>query len=107
MSNDKITISNLPDPLPEGWNLGCRLLGEYDPTEFPPEHAVPGAYWKTTNGEWWVRAPDERCKPARISRHHVEEHEDNTITVRPSILYRDGRGCEYHGWLERGIWRKA
>jgi hypothetical protein len=42
-----------------------------------------------------------------VSRHDVVEHDDGTITVSPSILVSDASGTQYHGFLERGVWRDA
>lgn len=45
--------------------------------------------------------------------HEIEEHEDGTITVSPSILLKmpvDGGAREievWHGYLERGVWRSV
>jgi hypothetical protein len=41
-----------------------------------------------------------------LSEHEVTEHEDGTITVSPSILINDGRD-EWHGFIERGVWREC
>ena len=69
---------------------------------FPNEqgHLIlkPGDYGKDNNGLWWVRPPKGG---AGVLDHEVVEHEDGTITVSPSIL-----GPEYHGFLERGVWRE-
>jgi hypothetical protein len=41
-----------------------------------------------------------------LSGHQVEEHDDGTITVSPSIL--TGRGeRQWHGYLEHGVWREV
>lgn len=37
-----------------------------------------------------------------LTDHEITEHEDGTITVSPSI-----EGYDFHGHIERGIWRKA
>lgn len=51
--------------------------------------------------------------------HEIEEHEDGTITVTPSILMRETvqtlhapggtivAFAGWHGWLERGVWKVA
>jgi hypothetical protein len=49
---------------------------------------------------------------ANLSGHEVEEHKDGTITVKPSILIgghnrQTGARKEWHGYLERGIWRQV
>jgi hypothetical protein len=44
-----------------------------------------------------------------LSKHDVTEHEDQTITVSPSILI-GGQGTSlptWHGFLEHGVWREA
>lgn len=74
--------------------------------------AEPGDYWKQPyhedadfNGprgvswQWTIRDPDARY--GTIATHTVEEHEDGTITVDPSIWdHPDG----YHGHLVKGVW---
>lgn len=60
----------------------------------------PGDYWRTPDGHWEVRDPFGSI--GRIGRHTVEELEDGTITVTPSILDPDIGG--YHGWLTMGEW---
>ena len=63
------------------------------------------SYWKDENG-WWVYLPG--CGAGRISKHSVEEHDDGTITVSPSILmhgHRHGEPTTKHGYLEHGEWR--
>lgn len=74
-----------------------------------------GDYWRqwggTTEepekpGEWMVRTPDN--KVGSIRGHSVEEHEDGTITVSPSILCtKTDHGHDWHGFLERGVWREV
>lgn len=39
-----------------------------------------------------------------LSRHDVEEHEDGTITVSPSILVTARGMPRRHGYLRRGVW---
>jgi hypothetical protein len=63
-------------------------------------HGIPAG----TDPEDWM------C--ANLSGHEVEEHEDGTITVKPSILIgghnrQTGARKEWHGYLERGIWRQV
>lgn len=66
----------------------------------------PGEYGKWTDGHWCGCTPnDHGCN---FRAHSVTEHEDGTITVAPSILVTGGRGEElWHGYLERGVWRKC
>lgn len=46
-----------------------------------------------------------------LDAHDVTEHEDGTITVSPSLLVTERRsGVDHelwHGYLERGVWRKC
>lgn len=63
----------------------------------------PGEYGKDKRGAWMARAP--RGHLGDLSNHDVTEHEDGTITVSPSIQITDGDG-QWHGYLERGVWRE-
>lgn len=55
----------------------------------------------------WMGVPPNTDLLGGFSKHEVTEHEDGTITVSPSILIKDWRGQEWHGYLERGIWREV
>lgn len=55
-------------------------------------------------GVWYARPLGSHL--GSLANHEVTEHEDGTITVTPSILVDDGRG-QWHGYLERGVWRRA
>lgn len=51
---------------------------------------------------WNVMAPDgSQCK-LHPQVHRVIEHDDNSITVEPSIVTNT-----WHGWLHRGLWSEA
>lgn len=65
----------------------------------------PGEYGCWTNGEWYAETPNGHA--ANLSAHQVTEHDDDTITVSPSILVSDGKGPVWHGFLERGVWREC
>lgn len=59
---------------------------------------------------WYCRVPSTNLTNSGIcdlSKHEVTEHEDGTITVSPSILTWDGNGNQWHGFLERGIYREV
>lgn len=63
-----------------------------------------------TVGHWQVRPPG--CRAGGIGKHEVIEHEDGTITASPSILLTDfddnnGQPKQWHGYLERGVWREV
>ena len=60
-----------------------------------------GDYGQESTGKWSVRPPG--CHAGGIPDHEVEEHEDGTITVTPSILLEDENGKTlWHGYLTRG-----
>lgn len=91
-----------------------------------------GAYWIDSSGAWCVVTPNGRM--GSIAKHTVEVHDDGTITASPSILVYARAGVtytpeqradmveshgeeqvkdweagkpEWHGYLERGIWRSC
>ena len=69
---------------------------------------APGDYGKTTEGIWRARPPDPDAHMGDLTNHTVVEHADGTISVSPSILIQAGTGRpSWHGFLERGVWRKA
>jgi hypothetical protein len=79
---------------------GRRLADGYT----GPDQA--GCYWITPAGDWRVVPPAPKFPGAVLApAHHVEVHEDLTITVSPSILLELGNGKRWHGYLERGMWR--
>lgn len=66
-----------------------------------------GEYGKISNGQWHCCPPNTELL-GNLSKHEVVEHEDGTITVSPSILIRSPhKGTEWHGFLEKGIWREV
>lgn len=70
----------------------------------------PGDYARALVGEWLAMTPNGLL--AGLRNHQVVEHEDGTISVSPSILVRgtiglDPRIVEWHGFLERGVWRSC
>jgi hypothetical protein len=94
------TISRFP---------GRRVLV---PSEHPDEWQ-PGDYWKdAADGSWHGATPDGGL--AWLKNHHVEEHEDGTISVvqgpwgSNSILCSggniDGTVSTWHGCIEKGVW---
>ena len=80
----------------------------------------PGDYTRHPKGSFWMlRAPNGQLGTITPPMHSVEEHEDGTITVRPSLdytglpqeqammwFYGIRRG-NWHGWLTRGKWVSA
>lgn len=75
----------------------------------------PGDYGRDARGVWMCRVPvSEHGLSGDLSAHEVTEHEDGTITVSPSILITmpdpDNPGAnieQWHGYLERGVWREC
>lgn len=61
------------------------------------------------DGEWEWRCRTPNGLGGRLGNHEVVEHDDGTITVSPSILCHRGgtQPKEYHGFLERGVWRSV
>ncbi len=66
-----------------------------------------GDYGKNPlDGVWYARPPGFHM--GSLKNHDVEEHEDGTITVTPSILitsYDNDCEIKWHGWLQGGMWR--
>ena len=78
-----------------------------------------------TVDDWYGRETEETFKPGDYARfknllvfrapngllgtidgkiHVITEEADNTITVSPSILIKPN---EWHGYLEKGVWREV
>ena len=77
---------------------------------------APGDYGRDPqDGDAWHARPPKMfdCHPlsGSLAGHEVVEHEDGTITVSPSILIEYPWGgtqqISWHGFLERGVWRKV
>lgn len=64
----------------------------------------PGDYAGPWHGLWLVRAPNGDWGSI-ANRHTIEQHEDCTITVSPSIQFETG--SRWHGYLRRGVWSEA
>lgn len=77
--------------------------------DFTDELLEPGEYGKcSVDGEWYGIPPGNPHLLAGLRNHTVEEHEDGTISVTPSILVRlQHRGLEWHGYIEHGYWRQV
>lgn len=76
--------------------IGRRLLSEADGFK-------PGDYGLIA-GHWFACTPNGLL--GNLDSHEITEHEDGTITVSPSILV-DNSVVNWHGYLERGIWREV
>lgn len=89
---------------------GRRYPDVEDPHK-PHKRMEPAGY-RRMGGVWHARVPNDPSSggAASMARHEVTEHEDGTTTVSPSILVRStwaGKPWEWHGYLERGIWREV
>lgn len=110
--------------------MSAEVQGRRLPDGSMPER--PGDYVRVIDGQGvthWFNWPPGAANPGELRRfdqagdsgmfHEVEEHDDGTITVRPSILHHDRvRGMQapggaiigpdgWHGFLERGVWREV
>ncbi len=81
--------------------IGQRLADGTDWSSSTPD----GAYWRDERGTWTAQCPNGLL--ANLAKHGVTEYPDGTITVTPSILVRQPNRGEWHGFLERGIWREC
>lgn len=75
---------------------------DYDDNSIPQA----GEYGRNEIGSWYCVPPDTELLGA-LGNHTVVEHEDGTITVSPSILISHYSGTQWHGYLERGVWREV
>lgn len=77
-----------------------------DHTDLPPD-VQRGDYWRWSD-RWWCMTPSGFI--GNLSLHTVTVHDDQTITVSPSILVTEQIGGEkraWHGFLEKGVWREV
>lgn len=86
---------------------GTRLLEQAGEPDFLFRiFETPGAYGTVNGKDWYATTPNGLA--GNLGNHQVQEHEDGTITVSPSILVSGGGdGKSYHGFLERGVWREC
>lgn len=86
-----------------------RRVAKLEPHEYEP-----GDFGKYGD-VWFVRCPSTKdgelhLFTGNLANHNVIEHEDGTITVSPSILVTSrwaGEERQWHGFLERGVWREV
>ncbi len=83
-----------------------RRLPDCEPGELSDDENYRGAYWRS-GGIWYCGVPERGGGIGNLTRHEIVEHEDDTITVSPSILVTAGHGKQWHGYLERGVWREV
>jgi hypothetical protein len=80
---------------------GRRLQDGIDWSTITPD----GSYWRGEDGRWYATTPNGLL--AGLANHDVIEHDDGTITVSPSILVKQPNVGQWHGFLERGVWREC
>lgn len=71
-------------------------------------YLAEGDYGRDGRGVWFAQPPGAPWI-ANLGEHTVVEHDDQTITVSPSIRVEQP-GLEppfWHGFLEAGVWRIA
>ena len=66
----------------------------------------PGDYWRHTDGDWCAVTPNGLPVSLRDAAS-IEEHEDGTITVTPSIQMITSGRARYEGTLTRGVWSEG
>lgn len=64
---------------------------------------VPPGIDPREDDAWYIIDPANRVGAILPSLHRIEEHEDGTITVSPSLDCPGG----WHGWLKAGVWSDA
>jgi len=68
----------------------------------------PGEYMKGEDGRWEFCLPTGIHGAINSKAWKIAEHDDGTITVSPSILTTcHNHEYDWHGFLERGIWREC
>jgi hypothetical protein len=76
--------------------------------EWTAQILEPGEFAKLPDGKWMAATPNGHG--ANLANHEVEEHDDGTITVSPSIMVVPAGAHPsdwWHGFLSRGVWRKC
>ena len=94
---------------------GARVLPDTEGWLDEDQMKLPGAYGQPDEGEataddgpdspfrrWQITTPSGDRGALNPAKHQVIEHEDGTITVKPSIVTD-----HWHGWLTRGDWISA
>lgn len=81
--------------------------------DVPPWELEPGDYTVRVDVDHgpvaWVVTPGGHG-PSQLRGWDLTEHDDGTITVSPSILAHPAppaHPAEWHGFLERGVWREV
>ena len=66
---------------------------------------MDGEYGIGRDGKWYYRIPGGHI--GNLGNHTVEEHDDGTISVTPSILIEYGDGRKFHGYVKHGMWKSC
>lgn len=78
-------------------NMMPKLPGQYSYFRYSNfEHL---ASFQTGDGEWICISPNGQICALR-ENHAIEIHDDETISVSPSIVFPAG----WHGFLRQGVW---
>ena len=88
-----------PDKKTNGRRVECNAGGGFK--------LEPGDYVKLPSGKFMSRVPEPEFHTGSLEGHNVVEHEDGTITVSPSILHTEPNVGQWHGFLEKGVWREC
>lgn len=113
--------------VPDGEWFDRRNDGTLEPGDYGCVTIIKGRGTdaERVEGDWFVCCPDGSTTALWVNeddrngnRHVITEHDDGTISVGGSILghtiesQRIGgvgpiTSGEWHGWLERGVWRSC
>lgn len=108
MRRGSVNVARLPERLEA--HIVDVVTGRRRINDTEPEKLAPGEY-VLTHGVWYVRPPyNDRGQSyiGQLFTHQITEHDDGTISVSPSILQSYGDREEiWHGYLTKGIWRRA
>jgi hypothetical protein len=85
---------------------GDKLQGSRRPNGTSPHLLNIGEYAKWVDGSWYGRCPSGGL--ANMANHNVIENDDETISVKPSLLFYKTRiHVEWHGYLTDGVWMEC
>lgn len=86
---------------------GRRLTdGFSNQADFTWDQVKPGDYFLMAPGRWFLCAPSGEHGQATNVVWTIEEHEDGTITISPSLHFNKSQNG-WHGYLQRGQWRSV
>jgi hypothetical protein len=93
---------------------GQRVMPNEDGWLVPSEIDKPARYGRATadkatgsSGWWQVTTPDGHVGSLNPEIHKVDEHDDGTITVTPSLDMSKRHPGGWHGWLRRGVFESV